>query len=184
MKKKRWIFVFVIIVTLTILLCIRIYIINKQYPQAIVNTISAEQEEKFIDGIMLSVNDCHWLDRKEVELKYGKNLISSEEDSFSVLVDVHIRNTTNKKICFPLYQIYIEKLGYCNGINAELFAACNPKHANMQVEIEANKELDYTLTYTLYKMQFLKKEWETIKNEEFYIAGPRYPVKNCWTIPM
>lgn len=58
----------------------------------------------------------------------------------------------------------------------------NKKHPNLNVEIEANKEMDYTLTYILYKMQFSKKEWKTITKEEFFIAGPRYPVKNCWII--
>jgi len=182
MKKKTRILTVIIIVAVALVLGLQLYTMNKQYPQAIVNTIAVKQEEKFIDGIMLSVNDYQWMNREEVELKYGENLVSSEEESFSILVDIRIRNTTNTTICFPLYQIYIEKLGYCNGINAELFMECNPKHPNLQVEIDANKKMDYTLTYTLYKMQFSEKEWETIKNKEFFIAGPRYPVKNCWMI--
>ncbi len=155
--------------------------VNHQYPEKKVEYISIGKAEDVEENIKMTVLSCKWEGQDEIIKKYGETSeVGDDTNSKTALVSVNLENTTQSSKIIKLYNIYIEKKGYCNGLSPELFTLCNNK--NMELEIDSGVSTTVILTYTVYEKQFPRSQWNNLDKQEFYLANQRYPIKKCWYI--
>lgn len=155
--------------------------INQQYPEKQVEYISLGETEFVEKDIKMTVLSCKWENQDDIIRKYGiTSEVGKDINSKTALVRVNLENTTQNSKTIQLYNIYIEKNGYCNGLSPELYGLCNNK--NMNLEIEARASTTVILTYTVYEIQFSRSQWAELENLDFYLVYQRYPIKKAWKI--
>lgn len=155
--------------------------INQQYPEKQVEYIKLGKTEFVEEDINMTVMSSKWENQDEIIRKYGiTSEVGDDINSKTALVCVNLENTTQSSKKIKLYNIYIEKIGYCNGLSPELYGLCNNK--NMELVLEPGESTTVILTYTVYEIQFSKTLWNELEKQEFYLVNQRYPAKKCWNI--
>lgn len=186
-NKKIIIPIIVMIILITILSSFRIYNLNKDYPNPVV--IEHSLNEK-IDGgnISLTVLDSSMVYNSYIKQLFPEYVDYTENSDGTKVTDEQIRvlliktkltNNSDAEQKFSLVQMNAESLIWANGIDGGLYPLLNPDNNNpMGVTIPPNKDIEVILPYTIYDLQFQKKDWEEIDNRHFDLAISYYPVKH------
>ena len=152
-----------------------IYKINAVYPQAKRVFVPKGEFHLVCDNIALAVKDVHWLEKEQIEEKYHERY-----GDLGALVKITLKNTGNKEEKFPLYLLYMENNQYYwNGLVMEMYSM-ETDNDSVQVVLQPQEEKEVCLAYTLSERQFTAKEWNKIKENQFYLVNERYPEKVYW----
>lgn len=187
MKKRirQWVpsFIGIIFLLCVIYAGIKIVQINKEYPQVEVVKVDAGEKEAIQQDVEMKVMDVKMLSMNEAELKYGEDFVNEVGQDFSyriVEVYVSLENVGNEEQGIPLYNIYIEKVDYCNGLAPEVFFSVD--NESDYITLQGKEAKTVILGYLLYEKQFGEKEWENMSVSDFYLTVDRYPVKTEWML--
>jgi len=181
MNKILKLFLYIIGLSFIVIATYMIIRINHKYPEKQVEYISLGETEFVEEDIKMTVMSCNWANQDEIIGKYGiTSEVGDDINSKTALVSVDLENTTQSSKIMKLYNIYIEKNGYCNGLSPELYGLYNNK--NMELEMDPGESTTVILTYTVYEIQFSRAQWDELEKQEFYLANQRYPVKQYWNI--
>ncbi|MGN0291745.1 MAG: hypothetical protein ACI4C5_07420 [Lachnospiraceae bacterium] len=183
-NKKR-----TIIITGTVLVGIvfvgliyKIVTVNQKYPQTKIKNVAFGETADLKENLSLTVKKTEWMTNKEYIKAHEENMdVDSKTDAKIILVDVSIKNDSQKEKTLDLYNLYIEKQGYYNGLALDTFMELTGDKES-SVLLKGGEELQTTLVYVIYSFQFKKKDWNKIENQRFYLVNSRYPVKICWDI--
>lgn len=181
-NKKRMI---IVLAALTVSVCVGMEIkqINTVYPQ--VKKVDVERTEvaELQSNVNMSIVKAELFSMKEAQLRYGTNFMKEIGEDYiyrTVEVTVLLENKTESMQDIALYDIYIEQEDYCNGLAPEVFFAIG--NETDYITLKENEAREVTLGYIVYEKQFMNKEWNTMKIEDFYLARQRYQEKLRWKI--
>ena len=154
----------------------KIYAVNTAFPQAEKVQVEAENAYPVAENMMLQVNDVSWLDRSQLEEKYGREMgLLQNFDYKAIVVEVVLKNTADVEQEFELYNLYLEsETWYTNGIDMEMYMVDN--EPMMKIRLEAGEQKTFYLPYSMSDVQFTDEEWEELQEEI-------YPVKVYWEVP-
>lgn len=186
-KKVSLIFVILLISIVAILSAIRIYEINKKYPNP--EMISYDIGEE-IDGgdVSINVTKTELLNgeqikeivpnyTEQVKDKNGKNI--KENQALYLLVHMKLINNSDKEQSMQVAKFVAESKAWSNGIHGELFQKLNNKHKSpVNIKIDSKSEQEIIIPYVMYNFQFSDKSWKNIKNRQFELVLARYPYKH------
>lgn len=161
----------------------KIYAVNTAFPQTEKVVVEAGDTYTVAGNIMLQVKGASWLDRAQLEEKYGREMgLLQNFDYKAIVVEVVLKNTADVEQEFELYNLYLEsETWYTNGIDMEMYMVDN--EPMMKIELEAGEEKRLYLPYSMSDVQFTDEEWKTLREETFYLVKERYPVKVYWEVP-
>lgn len=182
MKKGVKIGIGIVLLVVSVGVAAKIVQINQKYPQVQKEKISFGETAEMKDGIYLKVLDAKLQSEEEARKAYGEDFAKEMEEGYEYRVckvDVELENRTDKEQAVSLYDIYLETNTYCNGLAPEVF--CNTdENQEMELTLSPNEKKEQTLGYVIYKMQFSKKQWNGMEEENFFLVNERYPVKKRW----
>lgn len=166
------------------LLCQKIVTVNKMYPQLQIRQIPFGKNAEMQDGVTMRVEEVHWRTMDEAQAVYGQEFADQMEKGTAyrtMEAVVELENNSGQDQEIFLYDIYLEKGAYCQGIAPEVFYNVNDG-PDMSLILHDNETRRAVLGYILYEFQFQPKQWENLTKLEFYLADTKYPVKTTWNV--
>lgn len=175
-------FIIIIVGLLLISMITQMIKLRERYPETETVYIESGQEGFLTKYVKMQVQGCRVLDQKEFVKLYGENAdVNIQEETKIYIVKVLIRNSSDNIEHLYIYDMYLEKLGYANGIIRDTFFQLNP-YLDMELELKAKESVELEIPYLVYAFQFRRNDWETLGEESFYLVSAHYPVKRCWGI--
>ena len=165
-----------------IILCLmRIYAVNRRYPAPKIEKIQAGATTEVEKDLFMTINKADHLTTKDLQDRYGDEFDADGADCLIVNITVENRGKDAREL--SLFSWYLESDShYNNGISMDLFTLCNEDTG--ENTIPANGKVTVNLPYELYSFHFSKTDWKNIDKIPFYLVKDRYPVKQCWYIPV
>lgn len=163
---------------------VKIAAVNREYPQVVTEKIIKGDSADIGDGVLMCLKGTEYRSAEEAVAEYGEAFTDEMEEGYDYVVaevTVEMENTTDKEQDIPLYEIYIESENYCNGLAPEVYFCLSDDMA-MEQTLPAGETRTVKLGYVLYEVQFNRRQWEHLEEEEFYLVREMYPVKKCWLV--
>lgn len=172
-----------------VLFCLRFYSINSSYPSPD-SQLYKTGDTLLYNGIELQVSDFNIVSWAEINNKYPAVKFTfvpasvtggyDAEQIYALLVTMNIKNTHDKEVKFPLYNMVAETLTWSNGLAAELFYDLNDIGSvvsSIQPTLQPGEEITYILPYVIYDFQLAEKDRQNIKNLDYNLLFNLYPSK-------
>lgn len=186
--KKRIIFAVAVLLTAAgVLSGMRIYVLNKQFPDPTVIEHAMHEE---IDGgsISLAVIDSILADPSYIK-KIAPDYMDSTENPDgtkvsdgqirTLLITVELNNRSDTEQEMSLVQMYAESLIWANGIDGGLYPLFNENSTDpMGVRLKPYEKKRVILPYTMYDLQFQHEDWKQIDQRDFRLTLSFYPEKH------
>ena len=155
--------------------------INRRFPQSNRVIYSCGETGVWNETLAITVKGREWLDSEEVNKRYGdcENQIKGA-DHCTVLVEMSFKNIGDSKELVQPYHLYLECLGWCNGVSREVYFCCNDDE--FEFELKPKEEKTILLPYTIFSVDYKDKEWDSVKEKDYSISILQYPTKACWKI--
>lgn len=170
----------------------RIYVVNREYPQTKLIKIEKDQYETVEHHVAMRVSGTRRFSQEALQKQYGADITDAineevQEDTTEYVilaVTVVFQNNSKKMRTVDLTNISLENVSYTNGIAPELFSLWNDT-PELEFELKPGRTEKKTLTYIIYKLQFSEQQWKQVAADmPFYLVDQeqRYPKRVCWEI--
>lgn len=183
MKVIKWAFCICLLAACG-LLCQSIAAVNREYPNLPARQVSFGESGELQEGVTMRVEAVRWRTMDEARAAYGQEFADQMEegDIYRIVeAEVGLENKSGQERNIVLYDIYLEKGAYCQGIAPEVFGCANSS-PQMIFTLKGHEKRRAVLGYVLYEFQFQKKQWEKIEQLGFCLADTKYPVKTEWSM--
>lgn len=90
------------------------------------------------------------------------------------LVSTNIKNISEQNEYLGITSFKLTSKGWANSLSLELFMKLNPDYNS---SLDSGKDINVVIPYIMYKNQFNLKDWESIKNLDYYMIFEVYPQK-------
>lgn len=157
---------------LCVLIGVRIYTINQEYPS--VKEITVEIGETVeISGLEITPHAVEIIKADEIE-GYSDPAGGSGGEEKILVFTVDFYNQTDAEIALPAYEFTAESGAWRNGLDQSAFFLMNDTDTLMKI-IGPNKTASLKLGYAMYEKDV--NEWEDIDNRTFTAVWLKYPIK-------
>lgn len=194
-KKNIVIFISIIlIIIISLVLCIKIVSINKEYPP--VNVIEKNINENIqLKNISFSIGKSEFKDKKDLINNYREDLknlymypdpnggekpiydvdkfLKENKDKY-IVVPIHIESTGNdiesslKELTSFIEQSFIS-------INNYSTQSVDFINSNFKEDFEQNGSVDFSFVFVMFKKTFSNYDFENLENQELYFIYGVYP---------
>ena len=184
MKKQKlsiYLLLAVVLLTCAVFAGTKIIQINKKYPQVVKVDVQKNDTAELQDEVTMEVIKAEMFSMEEAEARYSQDFINEMGTDYpfkTVEVTIELENQSEEEKEVALYDIYLEKEDYSNGLAPEVFFEIG--NETDYIVLEAKEVREVTLGYLIYKMHFYAGEWEKMNVEDFFLAEDRYPEKIRW----
>jgi hypothetical protein len=192
-KGKKVLLLCVIAVAVT-LSAVRIYDINRQYPDA--KIVMHEVGETIPGGgTSVTVNGGELIDVAELarlapdyeEILMDPNVVDPpyrDDQIRYLLFRVTVANDTEEAQRMSLVEMCADALIWSNGIELDLYREMNPDFASpARIELAPRQTAEIILPYQLSDVQFKEKDWAKIDEWDFDLSLSTYPTRHLVRVP-
>lgn len=175
----------IFVLILVTLSAVRIYRVNKKYPDPPINTY--KENDKIKGGnIDIAVKKSRIITMDDIDNKEKsieevildtQNMNIDKNQVKFLIIDLEITNNDKNQQTIDLTKFSAESVGWANGWSPELYAILNNTD-RITIQIEGNSKTSVRLPFTMYDFQFKETNWEDIIKRKFYLVLSLYPVKN------
>ena len=154
--------------------------INRIFPSRELKTIEKGSEIDFRDGIDISVSKMRWLSEEEKKVAYTKSGMDSDVldyDTEIAEITVILNNNTDKEVKAPMTDLYLESIGIGNGISKEILNGDPEYYGSLNQTLNPGEKKEIKYPYVIPSLWFHDKEWEQIKDRDFWLTFSSYPEK-------
>ena len=178
MKKRIVYSVFVIAICLGVLVGYRN--INHKYPERQTVEVTKGEKTKFTEGIDISVIDFRWFSEEEKKELYHAQNIESETlfgDEEICEITVILENCSQEKKEFEDQYLMLESTGISNGYNFVYEKVFPERYGIEDRTLEPWEKRSVTHLYSISSLWFHDKEWEDVKEREYWLTFTSYPLR-------
>ena len=161
----------------------RILLVNKQFPSSTIEKYT-ESESFHIDDITLKVNVLSLFRDDEIgeivprylDAENNEDLVIADS-TILMLVNITLTNQTLDEKEIPLYEFYLQKNTWYNGIDASYYNELNDDN-KLLLSLLPGDEVTINIPYLAYDFQFNNSnEWNNMKKDMFELVLRTYPLK-------
>lgn len=154
--------------------------INQMFPPRELKTIKKGSEIEFRDSVDISVSKMRWLSEEEKKVSYSKSRMNSEVldyDTEITEITVILNNNTDKEVKVPMTDLYLEGIGIGNGISKEILDGDPDYYGSLNQTLNPGEKKEVKYPYVIPSLWFHDKDWEKIKDRDFWLTFSSYPEK-------
>ena len=170
MKKRIVYSAFVLAIVLGVLVGYKN--INHKYPERQNVIVTKGEKTEFTEGIDISVIDFRWFTEEE-----KKALETSVTDEEICEITVILENHSQEKKEFEDQYLMLESTGISNGYNFMYEKAYPEKYGVEDRTLEPGEQKSITHLYSISSSWFRDKEWENVKEREYWLTFTSYPIR-------
>lgn len=150
---------------------------NRQFPPAVVKTTPMGKQAEFQDGILISAERKEFASEEEKKEVYEADQFQPDFDNEYLKVRVVLENVSEEEKSVPLTDISIEAAGFANGLSDVIVLSGDGQEDHFTQNLEPGEKRQIELWYGVISTMYSKKNWEKVKEDEFYLTYTLYPEK-------